>query len=172
MSSVEESAALKKVAEGVRKKWIASLNAGEVDIRTLTAYSKLDDEHKYLSTIRLITILVARPDWTKATALEVLQRHGFNDKTSIRTLRGAPVQLEAFETILKTAASRWRARTAPQEGWPFRGKLAVLVSQAGAELPDELASLMDEEDDYQDDIETQEFVNKEIGAALLDLLNE
>lgn len=147
MAALDEEQNLKKVAEQVRRKWIGFLNSGVADLHTLIEYSKKNDDDKYIAGIRLISILTARPDWSKATALEVLQRHGFNDKSSIRTLRAAPIKTESFEMILKTAADRWRARAEPPKGWPWSGKLSLLIETAGESIPDELAALMEDDDD-------------------------
>lgn len=147
MSSLEEAESAKKLSDQVRKKWIGYLNSGVADLHTLIEYSKKPDEDKYIAQIRLISILMDRPDWSKATALEVLQRNGFTDKSSIRTLRSAPIKTEVFEMILKTAADRWRARAEPPKGWPWSGKLSLLIETAGESLPDELAALMEDDDD-------------------------
>jgi len=145
--SIEEAESLNKLSEQVRRKWIGYLNSGVADLRTLIEYSKKNDEDKYIAQVRLISILMARPDWSKATALEVLQRNGFTDKSTIRTLRSAPIKTEAFEMILKTAADRWRARAEPPKGWPWSGKLSLLIETAGEAIPDELAALMEDDDD-------------------------
>jgi hypothetical protein len=168
---VQDEESLKKLSEQVRRKWIDHLNSGLADVRTLIEYSKKSDEDKYIAQIRLINILIARPDWSKATALEVLQRHGFNDKSTIRTLRGAPIKTEAFETILKTAADRWRARAEPPKGWPWSGKLSLLIETAGDSIPDELAALMEDDEDDDDIIET-DYRDDDVDDDLLSLMND
>lgn len=168
---VQDEESLKKLSEQVRRKWIDLLNSGAADVRTLIEYSKKNDQDKYIAQIRLISILVARPDWSKATALEVLQRHGLNDKSTIRTLRGSPIKTEAFDTILKTAADRWRARAEPPKGWPWSGKLSLLIETAGETIPDELAALMEDDDDDDDIIEpgySDDSVDDELAALMMD----
>lgn len=170
MVSHEEADSLNRLSEQVRKKWIAYLNSGVADLRTLIEYSKKTDDDRYITGIRLISILTARPDWSKATALEVLQRNGFTDKSTIRTLRGAPIKTEAFEMILKTAADRWRARAEPPKGWPWSGKLSLLIETAGETIPDELAALM--EDDEDDDIASDYTEPIAVDEDLLSLMDD
>lgn len=165
-----DAGAQKAIAEAVRREWIENLNSGIADIHVLIACSREKDERKYIGAIRLVNILTARPNWTKAIALDVLQRHGFNEKTTIRTLRGSPVQRDAFELILKTQAGRWRLRSAIPEGWPWSGKLSVLTEQAGAAVPDELLSLLDDDDPIIADTPSEETASAE--RALMDLLGD
>lgn len=126
------------IAEGVRKEWISRFNSGVVDLDVLIEYSREKDANRHIGSIKLISILSSRDNWTKATALEVLQRYGFNEKTTIRTLRGAPAQKSAFELIISTQAARWRTRSAVPAGWPWSGKLSLLAKNAGAPVPAEL----------------------------------
>jgi hypothetical protein len=126
------------VAEAVRKEWIDRFNSGVADLDVLIEYSREKDANRHIGSIKLISILSSRDNWTKATALEVLQRHGFNEKTTIRTLRGSPAQKSSFELIISTSASRWRPRSAVPAGWPWSGKLSMLTANAGAPVPVEL----------------------------------
>lgn len=171
MVSNEEAESANKLSEQVRKKWIGYLNSGVADLHTLIEYSKKNDEDKYIASIRLISILMVRPDWSKATALEVLQRNGFTDKSTIRTLRAAPIKTEAFEMILKTAADRWRARAEPPKGWPWSGKLSLLIETAGESIPDELAALMEDDDD-DDDIVSDYAEPPAVDQDLLSLMDD
>lgn len=149
MLAEKDPAALKALAESVRKKWIERLNSGMVDVHALIQLSKSTGENQYIAAIRLFSILAARPGWTKATSLDALKQHGFTDKTTIRTLRKNTSQIEVFETLLKSTADRWRARPEPPKGWPWSGKLSVLIQNAGEQVPDELLALM--EDDGQEE---------------------
>lgn len=167
----EDAQSLNRLSEQVRKKWIDYLTSGVADLHTLIEYSKKKDDDKYIAQIRLINILMARPDWTKATALEVLQRHGFNDKSTIRTLRSAPIKTETFETILKTTADRWRARAEPPKGWPWSGKLSLLIETAGETIPDELAALMEDDDDEISEKEYQDF-SPQVDEDILSLMDD
>lgn len=170
MASHDEEEKLKRISEQTRKKWIGYLNSGVADLRTLIEYSKKTDDDRYIAQIRLINILASRPDWSKATALEVLQRHGFNDKSTIRTLRSAPIKTEVFEMILKTTADRWRARVEPPKGWPWSGKLSVLIESVGETIPDELAALMDDDDD--DEIISDYKETSSVDEDLLSLMDD
>lgn len=166
----EELENANQVSERVRKKWTEYLNSGQADLRTLIEYSKKTDEDKYIASIRLVNILAARPDWSRATALEVLQRFGFNDKSSIKSIRVSPTKIESFESVLRTAADRWRARAEPPKGWPWSGKLSLLIETAGESIPDELAALMDDDDD--DDNYIEHVSEPSVDEDILSLLDD
>src|SRR5690625_6310582 len=92
--------------------------------------------------------------------MEALVRSGFSDKDNIRSIRRSPRKVERFALLLESTADRWRARPSPPPGWPWAGKLAVLVESAGEpvpaeltgagseeEIPPELESLLDDDED-------------------------
>lgn len=146
LSAQEHSVAVNQgmaLAHSVRKRWLTSLIAGEVSFKAVVEYSRSEDETRYLSALRLYDILRARPGWSDVTALDVIQRNGFTDRDNIKSIRRSPRKVDLFTQILLSTADRWRGRPAPPEGWPWNGKLQLLIAAANAPLPPELTLLLD-----------------------------
>ena len=136
-------------ARQLRETWTRSVATGEVTFAALVELSKLDDEHRYLSKIRLVDILETRTGWTRATALTTLDRVGFDSRDTVQSIRRSPTKIGLFAEVLVSRTDRWRARPEPPAGWPWAGKLTALLAAAGSrvKLPDELTALLDPDDD-------------------------
>lgn len=134
-------------ANAVRNRWLTSLLKGEVKFRILASASYSKNQDRHLEALRLFAILKARPGWTINTALQALEQNGFTRETTIRSIRRSDEKIGIFESILETSADRWRGRPEVPAGWPWNGKLSVLVSNAGESLPSDIASLFGPDDD-------------------------
>lgn len=136
----------------MRRKWTTSLVSGEVSFRDIVTLSSNPD-HKALSALKLLNILSAKPGWTEATAIESLRHAGLDTKDQIINIRKSARKIEIFDVMFTNAnPGQWRARPDMPEGWPWRGKLSILVKNSGVSVED-ISSLFDEED-VDDTLET------------------
>lgn len=127
-------------ARAVRDRFAQGLAQGELQFADVVEFSKAryNEEAKYLSKLRLYDILRAKDGWTDATALEALERNGFDRSTNLINIRRSPRLVATFAEIFDSPAERWRARPEPISGWPWMGKLTELIAQNGGVIPVEL----------------------------------
>lgn len=132
-----------RMSNKIRQQWANAIAAGTRTFREAVVLStRKDAPEKALSSLRLVLILSSRPGWSEATALEALVKSGFSAKDNIQSIRRSEKKIELFSLILRTTHDRWRARPTPPQGWPWRGKLSLLVQAAGAPMPDELVATL------------------------------
>ena len=171
----------KSISEGkvrantFRERFLKSLVSDEIRFEDVVQLSTLKDEHRYLSSIKLLDILTGRPGWTEATAREALSNREFSDKDNVKSIRANSRKVERFQQIIDLGPHNWRARPEFPPRWPFSGKLYDLFvaneyidvtremretvgPAAGdqnittASLRDEAKSTHQEDDDYIDSL--------------------
>lgn len=175
MSPEDHSRSVKQgmeAARSIRQEWVSKIATGEVEFKDAVEYSRGSGETRHLAQIKLIDILKARPGWTEQTVMEVLQRNGFERKTTIQSIRRSVRKVELFTLMLKSTADRWRARPEMPPGWPWMGKLDILLDQTQTPDPRSVPSVKDapeEEEDEEDTIfDTESHPGDDALAALLD----
>lgn len=137
MSDHLDSAEAKRQAKEVRDQWIQKLTSGEVSIDDALVFAKTDgNEAKWMSNIRLKTILEKMPGWSESAAVAVLVKNGMKASDTLRTLRSAQVKAGKFKDIFYSPSPSF-ASTRPDmpPGWPWQGKLADLVRATGQMIP-------------------------------------
>lgn len=115
-------------ANRTRERFLKSLWSDEIKFSDVVALSNLKDEHRYLSSIKLLDILMGRHGWTEATAREALSNRGFSDKDNVKSVRASSKKVERFGQIIELGPNNWRARPDFPPGWPFAGKLYDLFA--------------------------------------------
>lgn len=137
----------KRLAKETKERWLNSLIEGEVSFQAVVEMSRdAEGVGRYLSKLRLLDVLSARRGWTKITAVEALQRIGLSERDNLQSIRRSTSKIQRFALLMESTADRWRARPQPPKGWPWSGKLSVLVRESGEELPPELEAVMSEDD--------------------------
>lgn len=115
-------------ANRFRERFLKSLVTDEIRFDEVVTLSTLKDDHRYLSSIRLLDILTGRPGWTEATAREALSNRGFSDKDNVKSVRASGKKVERFQQIIDLGPHNWRARPEFPPRWPFSGKLYDLFA--------------------------------------------
>lgn len=133
-------------AKKVRLAYLGALLDGKISFHEMVKRSRdLETDNKYIGKLRLILILSSQKGWTKTTALEVLRRHGFTEQDNVKSIRARPTKVQLFSELMQQSPERWRQRPKPPPGWPWQGKLAVLIGSVGEKIPEELLNEIDED---------------------------
>lgn len=125
-------------AQQQRERWTSTLAAGETTFTELVRVSRSDD-YKALGRLLLLDLLWARPGWSELTAREALSHAGFDHKDTVQSIRRSGKKVDMFDRILRANPGQWAARPSFPKGWPWQGKLSLLVEDCGAAVPGELS---------------------------------
>lgn len=110
-----------------RDAWSTSVARGEVTFSTLVELSRHAD-NRALAKLKLVDILVKRPKWTKESAENALVRVGLTSRDTVQSIRRSDNKIRVFEALLSSQPTNWRSRPEVPKGWPFRGKLDLLIA--------------------------------------------